>query len=610
MPYRIPKGLFTVKTIKTNNGVLEGKSDDRSNMYWFKDGKYITPSVMKNYRYYDPKLKGYRRLGDRATMKVAEGMIDFKGVRNPVYTPALDHLLSEQEKKDIVRNQSENNQKIPLNDQDWITLRTKGRMNLTDIPMNLLDSIAVNAGRSGTDFWTDAAVIGKESTFGGYSKYLGNPYNPTDSSLYPHYLTNNHAYFETPESDYREASFKKYDHSNEAELLKAEEDAKYAIEHGLVREQTPHYSQYFLADAFKRYQTAPTQYNPGQKNYVPMVNDIRQELQGEKQLQQYWNTKGKQEYARGQQEGMAYGGHLQPRDAWDALSMREKAEMMKVAVRNGITKLQDIRDKYNEFAEGGEVEANTFKGGGYKPSDSVRKRVSTWEGTAMTGAVDPLSGKWGKNRSFEEEADSFYNVLPASIREQVLSNPELADNLFSYSYNVGAGNFRKRVVPALKRYYTGNGSPEDIANSMWATGDKKLRGLRKRRAVERKGVVDALTPAFVQEPADNTFVYNPFAIQASSTQVMPMMVPDEGSYVTTHEVSPSEQRAESIKNRFDAINRFNVLMDLINPQNNPVPEFMPTTGNSFLDALGLFANSNAKGGKIHIKPENKVLLLR
>lgn len=45
-----------------------------------------------------------------------------------------------------------------------------------------------------------------------------------------------------------------------------------------------------------------------------------------------------------------------PKDAWDALSMREKAEMMRVAVRNGITNLQEIRQKYNEFAEGGNTE--------------------------------------------------------------------------------------------------------------------------------------------------------------------------------------------------------------------------------------------------------------
>lgn len=42
-----------------------------------------------------------------------------------------------------------------------------------------------------------------------------------------------------------------------------------------------------------------------------------------------------------------------PKTAWDNLSLAAKAEMMKIAVRHGITTLQDIKDKYNEFAEGG-----------------------------------------------------------------------------------------------------------------------------------------------------------------------------------------------------------------------------------------------------------------
>lgn len=42
-------------------------------------------------------------------------------------------------------------------------------------------------------------------------------------------------------------------------------------------------------------------------------------------------------------------------NAWDTLSLPEKAGMMRVAVRNGIYNLKDIRDKYNKFAEGGDI---------------------------------------------------------------------------------------------------------------------------------------------------------------------------------------------------------------------------------------------------------------
>ena len=61
---------------------------------------------------------------------------------------------------------------------------------------------------------------------------------------------------------------------------------------------------------------------------------------------------------------MSEGGSLyQPKNAWENLSMREKAAMIKVAVSNGITNLQEIKDKYNEFAEGGKIHIKDSKKG-------------------------------------------------------------------------------------------------------------------------------------------------------------------------------------------------------------------------------------------------------
>ena len=47
---------------------------------------------------------------------------------------------------------------------------------------------------------------------------------------------------------------------------------------------------------------------------------------------------------------------LAPRDAWDKLSIEEQAAMMKAAVSEGILDLGTIRQKYNEFAEGGNTD--------------------------------------------------------------------------------------------------------------------------------------------------------------------------------------------------------------------------------------------------------------
>lgn len=219
---------------------------------------------------------------------------------------------------------------------------------------------------------------------------------------------------------------------------------------------------------------------------------------------------------------------------WDELTQEEKAAYIGTAVNNGIYNLRDIRDAYESFAENDEQkpvynplqepevniqpkqpekpvnsmlpwfsvygqpeqkgneevnleadeEANIFRRGGWMPSNKIRKKISEFEGASMQ-----------TNRPFEMEAQSFVGALPEDIRDQVLQNQQLADSLYSYSYNVGAGNFRKRVVPALQKYYAGKGSVDDIASSMWASGDKNSRGLRRRREWERSMMRSSLNGA-------------------------------------------------------------------------------------------------------------------
>ena len=286
-----------------------------------------------------------------------------------------------------------------------------------------------------------------------------------------------------------------------------------------------------------------------------------------------------------------YSSFPVPKDAWDLLSLPEKSEMMKVAIKNGITNLQDIRDSYNEFSRGG-----------YVPSKAIKDRISFYEGKAMTGAKDPITGKWGKNNSFENEAAKFYSVLPESIREQVLSNQDLADNLYSYSYNVGAGNFRKRVVPALERYYSGEGSIRDVENSMWASNDSKLRGLQRRRAEEKEGVRNALLGNMGAVPSTNqeSFEFVPSNPQAFSNPYLYQQtdIISEPPVYKEEEVSPYSKEELEKQDRRQRLNALSMVLGMSNPY--------PTENNSMLNAIGLLTGSSyAKGGSIHIKPENR-----
>lgn len=83
-----------------------------------------------------------------------------------------------------------------------------------------------------------------------------------------------------------------------------------------------------------------------------------------------------------------------PKDAWDKLSMAEKSEMMKVAVRNGITNLQEIRKKYNEFAEGGDKETPrpvTTGGAGYIPPAVDASWVANKLRNRLYRTINPLT---------------------------------------------------------------------------------------------------------------------------------------------------------------------------------------------------------------------------
>ena len=147
--------------------------------------------------------------------------------------------------------------------------------------------------------------------------------------------------------------------------------------------------------------------------------------------------------------------------SWNELSLKDKADYIKESVNNGIYNLSDIRNRYNMYANGG-----------YKPSESIKKRITNWEGSSMR-----------TNRSFQAEANDFNRVIPSSIRSK-LSQQQL-DALYSYGYNVGMGKLKKRVLPTLTNYVQGKASNEDVQKSMWASKDNKLRGLTTRRNIER-----------------------------------------------------------------------------------------------------------------------------
>lgn len=261
--------------IKLNNGVLEYKDGN-----WYRNGKVITD--IHKYRYYDANKKSWMGLNPEGKV---EKYSYLKSLEREAY-------LADKSRKEKA------GKRVPISN-DTISLRTEGKMNLVDIPVNMLDSIAINTGRSNTNIEDNLGLVGKEYTFGSHSKALGNPW-PKNGAFGSYQLTNNHNYFLTPEGEYLKAA-KRLEKRQGTEA--AEADVKHAYKHGLIeRNATPHYHDNIMADAFARYAANPQKYNPGQSNYVQMVTNIGDEVWGNYKIQDWWKTQGEEFYNKGLSE--------------------------------------------------------------------------------------------------------------------------------------------------------------------------------------------------------------------------------------------------------------------------------------------------------------------
>lgn len=280
------------------------------------------------------------------------------------------------------------------------------------------------------------------------------------------------------------------------------------------------------------------------------------------------------------------GGYLD--NTWDSLSLADKAEMIKVAVANGITTLPEIRSAYNEFAKGG-----------YIPSANIKKRISNWEGSSMK-----------TNRSFEAEAKDFNRVIPEEVRSKL--SPKQLDALYSYGYNVGMGNLKERVVPTLTAYTKGKASKEDVQRSMWAKRDNELKGLTTRRNAEREMFGGNYRTTFTGtgklgthiDPSEYTY-YEDLSPMIDNINIPQMQFPDsmaidpttlykaptiDETLFSKPEVIPEEAIYNPQQERIEGLKRMNTIMGLLG-QSTPFAGLADTSTPGLLSYVNQIYNS-------------------
>jgi LysM repeat protein len=187
----------------------------------------------------------------------------------------------------------------------------------------------------------------------------------------------------------------------------------------------------------------------------------------------------------------------------------------------------------NQKALGG----NLFANGSWMPSKQWQNRISAWEGSSM---YKPAPDTGRVNRSFEAERKDFINSLPKKALNKL--SQESLDALYSYSYNVGAGNFRKRVVPVLNKYLDGKASAEEVARNMYATKDRQLRGLQKRRRFERNAFYKGETGKNLTGKAYEDL--SPLQTAYNRSKSFSNYIPTKNQYNSTEELNPSIQNVD------------------------------------------------------------------
>lgn len=142
----------------------------------------------------------------------------------------------------------------------------------------------------------------------------------------------------------------------------------------------------------------------------------------------------------------------QNKTKWDALSMKDRASFIKIGIKNGFTDLEEIKDKYNIYANGGDKEeikrdddwkinlASKVLSSGLIP-DRLKKRAIEL-GMRMSGG-DPSPAKMSDIQSYLNTSSGRDLIIKALITKTPIK--ELLDNQFfndedlaAQLYNSGA----------------------------------------------------------------------------------------------------------------------------------------------------------------------------
>ena len=333
--------------------------------------------------------------------------------------------------------------------------------------------------------------------------------------------------------------------------------------------------------------------------------------------------------------------------AWDNLSIREKADMMRAAIRNGITTLPEIKQAYNEFAEGGNIYGNggSKKSGGsfYQTHKArwnnylLRHGVPAEQAARLSGffsAQDALESghgtssaarqknNFGGMQRLDKKTNKMVNISYPSVDAYMDAKWKMMRSRFGRALNAKTAQeysdslnnpkyHGKGYMYALYEGYR-DGQPLDVARQTKHMNNytKALMSIAGEKGFKASPVPTGSQSREVEAPAsiarpENPYTqfipfepFNPQAFGAPQAFVAPTreefeieqpLVEAANDYAYSPEQLEKEERRQGLNN-------LSFILGMMNGGN----------GSSFADTIGMLTgNIAAEGGKIHIKPENR-----
>lgn len=179
---------------------------------------------------------------------------------------------------------------------------------------------------------------------------------------------------------------------------------------------------------------------------------------------------------------------------WNDLSIRERADLIRMYMDGGVMSVSQMKEHYNSFDKGG-----------YKPSQSIKDYIkkteafrSNWylDGNGVPTVGYGFTGKYYKekypdgmtkeqaDKEFDRVLDKFAGMVKTHTPNYDSLSQNQKDALLSYMYNVGPENYTKKS-PKFQQALRDKDWSAAAQHMDIGYNDKKNPGLRKRRDYER-----------------------------------------------------------------------------------------------------------------------------